>query len=142
MLSVFIFYRVSLGIVCTFFKENCDENAVWTLYSEGSRTREHYPNKFINPLLFSFFKKMGQSRPLFVNFSLFSWYIFNNTKSVVGVLGIQTWGRRMVSADETTELWRPPHLQTILQNKNLRLKQDFRIVGVKASTYGNGHSHL
>ena len=29
-------------------------------------------------------------------------------KSVDGVLGIQTQGRRMVGADETTELWRPP----------------------------------
>ena len=29
-------------------------------------------------------------------------------KSVDGVLGIRTWGRRMVVADETTELWRPP----------------------------------
>ena len=24
------------------------------------------------------------------------------------MLGIRTWGRRMVGADETTELWRPP----------------------------------
>ena len=29
-------------------------------------------------------------------------------KSVDGVLGIRAWGHRMVSADETTELWRPP----------------------------------
>ena len=29
-------------------------------------------------------------------------------KSVDGVLGIRTRGRRMVGADETTELWRPP----------------------------------
>ena len=29
-------------------------------------------------------------------------------KSVDGVLGIQTWGRSMVGADETTELWRLP----------------------------------
>ena len=82
---------------------------------------EHYTRKVVGlgkitqislltKYYFLFFKKMGQSRPLFVNFSLFSWYIFNNTKSVVGVLGIQTWGRRMVSADETTELWRPPNI--------------------------------
>ena len=58
--------------------------------------------------LLSIFKK-GQSRPL----SLFSNYNFNNTnwKSVDGVLGIRTQGRRMDGADETTELWRPP-LQT------------------------------
>ena len=29
-------------------------------------------------------------------------------RSIDGVLGIQTQGRRMVGADETTELWRPP----------------------------------
>ena len=29
-------------------------------------------------------------------------------KSLDGVLGIWTRGRRMVGADETTELWRPP----------------------------------
>ena len=28
-------------------------------------------------------------------------------KSIDGVLGIRTRGRRMVGADETTELWRP-----------------------------------
>ena len=44
---------------------------------------------------------MGQSRPLFVYFGSFE-------KSVDGVLGIRTRGRRMVGADETTELWRPP----------------------------------
>ena len=56
------------------------------------------------------FLKMGQSRPLFCLFSSFSHYNFNNTnwKSVDGVLGIWTRGRRMVGADETTELWRPP----------------------------------
>ena len=30
-------------------------------------------------------------------------------KSIDGVHGIRTWGRRMVGADETTELWRPPY---------------------------------
>ena len=29
-------------------------------------------------------------------------------KSLDGVLGIRTRGRRMVGADKTTELWRPP----------------------------------
>ena len=33
-------------------------------------------------------------------------------KSVDGVIGIWTWGRRMVGADETMELWRPPFLYT------------------------------
>ena len=52
---------------------------------------------------------MGQSRPLFVYFLPF--HITNQLqidKSIDGVLGIQTRGRRMEGADETTELWRPP----------------------------------
>ena len=53
---------------------------------------------------------MGQSRPLFVYFGSFE-------KSVDGVLGIRTRGRRMVGADETTELWRPPNslLELLIQ---------------------------
>ena len=53
---------------------------------------------------------MGQSRPLFVYFCYFldTISIIQIEKSVDGVLGIQTWGRRMVGADKTTELWRPP----------------------------------
>ena len=31
--------------------------------------------------------------------------------------GIRTWGRRMVGADETTELWRPPTLLLILNRR-------------------------
>ena len=45
----------------------------------------------------------------FCLFLFFSCYNFNrNWKSVNGVLGIQTRGHRMVGADKTTELWRPP----------------------------------
>ena len=53
---------------------------------------------------------MGQSRPLFVYFCYFldTISIIQIEKSVDGVLGTQTRGRRMVRADETTELWRPP----------------------------------
>ena len=50
---------------------------------------------------------MGQSRPLFVYFRSFLVTI-SIWKSIDGVLGIQTRGRRMVGADETMELWRPP----------------------------------
>ena len=35
-------------------------------------------------------------------------------KSVDGMLGIQTLGHRMVGADETTELWRPPTIFVML----------------------------
>ena len=52
---------------------------------------------------------MGQSLPLFVYFCYFliTISIIQIEKSVDGVLGIQTWGLRMVGADKTTELWRP-----------------------------------
>ena len=57
-----------------------------------------------------FFKKMGQSRPLFVYFCYFldTISIIQIEKIVDGVLGIRTQGRRMVGTDKTTELWRPP----------------------------------
>ena len=51
----------------------------------------------------SVFLKMGQSRPLFVIFLVT--ISIQIEKSVDGVLGIWTWGRRMVGADEITELW-------------------------------------
>ena len=51
---------------------------------------------------------MGQFRPLFVYFRYFLDTISIIEKSVDGVLGIRTQGRRMVGADETMELWRPP----------------------------------
>ena len=65
--------------------------------------------RIISKFVFLFFK-MGQSRPVFCLFSFFSCCNFNNTnwKSIDGVLGIQTWGCRMVGADETTELWWMP----------------------------------
>ena len=60
---------------------------------------------------YSFFSflKMGQSRPLFVYFRSFLIIILTQIeKSIDGVLEIRTRGRRMVGADKTTELWRPP----------------------------------
>ena len=53
---------------------------------------------------------MGQSRPLFVYFCYFhdTISIIQFEKSIDGVLGIRTRGRRMVGPDKTTELWRPP----------------------------------
>ena len=54
-----------------------------------------------------FFKKMGQSQPLFVYFRpfLFKFLIIQIEKSVNGVLGIRSRRRMMVGADETKELW-------------------------------------
>ena len=58
----------------------------------------------------SYFFKMCQYRPLFVYFHSFLVTIsIQIEKSIDGVLGIRTRGCRMVGADETTELWRPPH---------------------------------
>ena len=56
---------------------------------------------------------MGQSRPFFVYFHYFliTISIIQMEKSLDGVLGIRTQGRRMLGADETTELWRPPSLR-------------------------------
>ena len=54
---------------------------------------------------------------IFCLFSLFSQFtisIIQIEKSVDGVFGIRTWGRRMIGADETTELWRP--LATLQQS--------------------------
>ena len=60
--------------------------------------------------VFLFFINLGQSRPLFVYFCYFldTISILQIEKSVDGVLEIPTRGCRMVGADETTELWRPP----------------------------------
>ena len=58
---------------------------------------------------------MGQSRPLFVYFRSFPVTISTQIeKSIDGVLGIRTRGRRMVGADETTELWQPPRKNVCL----------------------------
>ena len=40
-------------------------------------------------------------------------------KSIAGVLGILTRGRRMVGADKTMELWRPPKSTFILKIRKL-----------------------
>ena len=42
---------------------------------------------------------------IFVPFSL--QFQYKLKKSIVGMLGIRTWGHRMVGADNTMELWRP-----------------------------------
>ena len=59
--------------------------------------------------IFLFFKN-GPIPASFCLFSYFSHYNFNNTnwKSIDGVLGIRTHGHRMLGADKSTELWRPP----------------------------------
>ena len=57
---------------------------------------------------------MGLSRALFVYFCSFLVTIsIQIEKSIDGVLGIRTRDRRMVGADKTTELWRPPIYLTL-----------------------------
>ena len=58
---------------------------------------------------------MDQSRPLFVYFCHFFITILIIEKSIDGVLGIRTWGRRMVGADETTELWGPLNVGILIR---------------------------
>ena len=55
------------------------------------------------------FLKKGRCRPLYVYFRYFliTISITQIVKSVDGLLGIWTWGRRMIGTDETTELWQP-----------------------------------
>ena len=55
-------------------------------------------------------------------------------KSVDGALGIRIQGRRMVGADETTELWRPPYEDS--------LRDKFKKKGEEASTFDSGRWYL
>ena len=64
-------------------------------------------------LLCDFFKKW--TNPGLFSFFYFRSFLITNSiiqieKSVDGVVGIRTWGCRMVGADKTMELWRPPFL--------------------------------
>ena len=78
---------------------------------------------------------MGQSRPLFVYFLSFLVTIsIQIEKSIDGALGIQTWGQRMVGADETTELWRPPKQFFCLVKKSCDLQHPFRVPSSVGST--------
>ena len=63
---------------------------------------------------------MGQSRPLFIYFRPFhiTISIIQIEISLDGAHGIQTSGRRLVGADKTTKLWRPPTLVQICKEEN------------------------
>ena len=76
---------------------------------------------------------MGQSRPLFVYFRHFLITISIIEKSIEGVLGIRTRGRRMVGTDETTELLRPPRSYLVWEGKSL-IKEHLSI-GSKGKVY-------
>ena len=76
---------------------------------QKTRRNSYSTQHAVNNICFSiYFLNMSQSRPLIVYFRPFLNAItIKNWKSIDGVLGIQTWGRRMVGTDETMELWRP-----------------------------------
>ena len=63
----------------------------------------------------TFFKKWANPSLLIVYFRFFlnTISIIQTEKSVDGVVGIQTHGRRMVGPDDTTELWGPPSTSTV-----------------------------
>ena len=62
----------------------------------------------ISATLLMFFKWANPGLFLFYFCSFLVTISIQIEKSIDGVLGIRTWGRRMVDADKTTELWRPP----------------------------------
>ena len=63
-------------------------------------------------IFYTFLKKWADPGLFFVYFHYFldTISIIQIEKSIDGVLGIRTRGCRMVGADETTELWRPPRI--------------------------------
>ena len=75
---------------------------------------------------------MGQSQPLFVYFRSFLIIISTQIeKSIDGVLGIRTRGRRMIGADETTELWRPLNENCYERTLNLSGRRFLYLIGLK-----------
>ena len=70
---------------------------------------------------------MGQSRPLFCFYcrSFLVTISIQIEKSKDGVLGIWTRGHRMVGADETTELWRPPNILLMFTLPSINLFSNF-----------------
>ena len=78
---------------------------------------------------------MGQTRPLFVYFfsfhktNTYSTNLSINDNSVDGELGTRTWGGEMVTADESTELWRhPAHRCYLFFGGKLRLNDKFSAI--------------
>ena len=55
-----------------------------------------------------FFKWANPGFFVYFHYFLGTISIIQIEKCLDGVLGIRTLGRRMVGAEETTELWRPP----------------------------------
>ena len=69
--------------------------------------------------LVSFFKWANPGFFVYFHYFLDTITIIQIEKSIDGVLGIQTRGRRMVGADETMELWWPPKQTHKVEGANL-----------------------
>ena len=102
------------------YENNDIVNCQCTLYSSWHKlypieVQRQFVGRRDNFLLV--FLNMGRSRHLFVYFRSFliqiTISIIQIEKSVDGVLGIRTRGRRMVGEDETTELWWHPSLPLV-----------------------------
>ena len=91
---------------------------------------------------------MGQSRPLLVYFRpfLITISIMQIEKSIDGMLGIRTQGRRMVGADETTELWHFYVNFVQLKNDLNDIKVTFGVTSFMAARYllqrGQSYKHF
>ena len=91
--------------LCQLCHNHCPTKCLWNLYrinSERIIISKVFFNKWANPGLFLFY-----FRSFLVIISI------QIEKSIDGVLGIRTRGHRMVGADETTELWRPPIISKV-----------------------------
>ena len=68
-----------------------------------------------------------------------------NDKSLDGVLGIRTWGGRIVGSDESIELWRHPYLLNIFLFEPSQTNFDLKIITISEiySRYvvGRGGGH-
>ena len=87
------------------------ENVSWGLNIKLALLQIYFLQKWANPGLFCIFLS-------------FSHYNFNNTnlKKCRWVVGIQIWCRRMVGADETTELWRSGQIYIFVRRWNVDSK--------------------
>ena len=102
------------GINPTLFLTQISDFELWLSFRPKLEQPSLGPNQYFLFLLARpfqdvfFLKKWANPGLFFVYFHSFLVTIsIQIEKSVDGVLGIQTQGRRMVGADETTELWRP-----------------------------------
>ena len=86
------------------------------------KNKTHWIERAIIWLMYIFLKKWAKPGLFSVYFRSFSQHkdkystnFTKNDKSIDGVLGSRTWGGMMEGADESTELWRHPHILWLFQ---------------------------